>query len=94
MGEVLHIDGFGNIVSNIPEQLLELFGVSYGDAITVRIGDNNLNIQFCSAYGNVSTGSCLALIGSGNLLEVAVNQGSASKIFKVNVGDVFFVTKA
>lgn len=93
MGEVLHIDGFGNVISNISAQELERFGVNDGDPLVVSLGDKTLSLPFYCAYGNVSAGSPLALIGGGNFFEVAVNQGSASKSFGVKVGDVFNVSR-
>ena len=91
LGEVLHIDDFGNIVSNISAEDLESTGFHEGASFLVRLGGKTLNIRFCSAYGEVPSGTPLALIGSSNFLEVAVNQESASRIFKAKVGDRFHV---
>jgi S-adenosylmethionine hydrolase len=91
VGEVLYIDGFGNVISNISAEDLEPYAVGDGDALVVVVGDKTLRVPFCCAYGGVSVGSVLALVGGGNFLEVAVNQGSASKVFGAKVGDVFRV---
>ena len=92
VGEVLHIDGFGNIVSNISAEDLESAGFREGSSLLVRLGSKSLILRFCSAYGEVPAGTSLALIGSSDFLEVAVNQGSASRIFKAKVGDSFRIT--
>jgi len=92
VGVVLHIDDFGNIISNISAEELDRYGVRDGDFLIVTVGGKTLNIQFCSAYGTVSTGSPLVLIGSSNFLEIAVNQGSAFKIFNAQVKDAFRVS--
>ena len=92
VGEVLCIDGFGNIISNIQAEDLERAGFHEGDSLVVVVGGKNLSVLFCSAYGEVPVGSSLALIGGGNFLEVAVNQGSASEVFGVKVGDAFRVS--
>jgi S-adenosylmethionine hydrolase len=92
LGEVLHIDDFGNIVSNITLEDLEKMGFHEGGSLLVRLSGKTLNIRFCSAYGEVPSGTPLALIGSSKFLEVAVNQGSASRIFKAKVGDTFRVS--
>jgi S-adenosylmethionine hydrolase len=94
LGEVLHIDDFGNIVSNITAEDLEKMGFHEGNSILVRLGGKTLTMRFCSAYGEVQAGTPLALIGSSNFLEVAVNQGSASRNFKAKVGDTFHVSGA
>ena len=92
LGEVLYIDDFGNIVSNITAEDLEKMGFGEGNSLLVTLGGKTLTLQFCSAYGKVPAGTSLALIGSNKFLEVAVNQGSASKFFKAKVGDTFRVS--
>ncbi len=93
-GEVLHIDGFGNIVSNISVEDFESAGFHEGDSLLVRLGGKTLTLQFCSAYGEVPAGTALAIVGSSNFLELAVNQGSASRTFKAKVGDAFCISGA
>ena len=92
VGEVLHIDDFGNIISNILAEDLERAGFREGDSLLVTLASKTLNMLFCSAYGQVPVGAPLALIGSSNFLEVAVNQRSASAIFNVKVGEAFCVS--
>jgi S-adenosylmethionine hydrolase len=86
MGEVLHIDGFGNIITNISAGDLESAGFRKRNHLLVRLGGKTLTLQFCSAYGEVPDGNALAIIGSSDFLEVAVNQGSADKLFRTKVG--------
>jgi len=92
LGEVLHIDDFGNIISNISAEDLERARFHEGNSLLVKLGGKTLTIRFCSAYGEVASGTPLALIGSSNFLEVAVNQESASRIFRAKVGDTFHVS--
>ncbi|UCC58480.1 MAG: S-adenosyl-l-methionine hydroxide adenosyltransferase family protein [Candidatus Bathyarchaeum sp.] len=94
VGEVLHIDDFGNIVSNISVEDLQSEGFHKGDSLLVRLGDKTLILQFCSAYGEVPDGTALALVGSSDFIEVALNQGSASKTFKAEVGEPFRISGA
>jgi len=92
VGEVLHVDDFGNVVSNISAEDLERTGFREGDSLLVRLGGKTLTLQFCSAYGEVPAGVALAIIGSSDFLEVAVNQGSASRTFKAKVGGSFHIS--
>ncbi|HDQ05981.1 MAG TPA: hypothetical protein ENN36_04575 [Candidatus Bathyarchaeota archaeon] len=92
-GEILCIDHFGNIISNITSEDLEKTGFNKGDSLLVRLGNKTLTLQFCSAYGEVQSGAPLALIGGSNFLEVAVNQGSASAVFKAKLGEAFHVSR-
>jgi S-adenosylmethionine hydrolase len=91
-GEVLHVDGFGNVISNISAEDLDKAGFLKGDSLSARIGGKTLTSKFFSAYGEVPAGTALALIGGTNFLEVAVNQGNASRKFKAKVGDSFNIS--
>ena len=93
VGEVLHIDSFGNIISNISAEDLERVGFHKGDSLIVTLGSKILNVLCCSVYGDVPVGAPLALITSSNFFELAVNQGNASAIFKAKVGDTFCVSE-
>jgi S-adenosylmethionine hydrolase len=93
IGEVLSIDSFGNIISNISEEELKFAEFNEGDSLVVTLGDKSLNVPFCSAYGEVPVGTLLTLVGSSNFLEAAANQASALNFFEAKVGDTFQVSK-
>jgi S-adenosylmethionine hydrolase len=92
LGEVIHIDDFGNIISNISSEDLKQAGIHKGDSLKISLGKKDLILDFCEAYGEVPSKTPLALIGGSNFLEVVVNQGNASKIFKILVEDLFLVS--
>lgn len=69
-GVVLHVDRFGNLITNIPRDWLAGAGdVWMGFA---RVG------PLRRTYGDVPDGEPLALVGSLGLLEVSVRNGSAA----------------
>lgn len=86
LGEVLHIDDFGNLITNIALKDLEKMGVSEGSSLDVELKGKPLQLKLCSAYGEVSGKKPLAIIGSSDFLEISVNQGDASKKFKAKTG--------
>lgn len=74
VGEVIYEDSFGNLITNIPGDILER---------TSKIDlDGTIISSISSSYQDVSKGELLAIVGSSGLLEISVNQGSASKIIK------------
>jgi len=87
LGEVLHIDDFGNIVSNISAEDLEKMGVREGCPLHVKLKGRTLALKLCSAYGEVPAKKPLGIIGSSDFLEISINQGNASKVFKAKIGD-------
>ncbi len=73
-GQVLYVDPFGNLVTNISAQMLEAL-----DRSRVEIHLSGAVIRgLCRAYCEVPPGILLAYVGSAGLVEVAVNQQSAA----------------
>jgi hypothetical protein len=92
-GEVVHIDGFGNVITNITLRDLEEAGIREGENILLRLKGKEESVRLCSAYGEVPRNTLLAIIGSGGFLEISVNQGNASQFFDVEVGEVVAVER-
>ena len=79
-GEVLVVDGFGNVITNVP-----------GDAITGVFGQqvriNGEPVQVQRTYAAVPAGQRLVTVGSHGNVELAVNQGRGDEAFHVGPGD-------
>jgi S-adenosylmethionine hydrolase len=77
-GEIVRIDRFGNLVTNIFRERLGQLGRSHGDAdLWVEIEGRSINgIHTC--YEDEPPGTLLALWGSTGALEVSINQGNAA----------------
>jgi S-adenosylmethionine hydrolase len=87
-GEIVYIDGFGNLFSNIRER--DLAGLDYE---TLGIALGTLTIRgLAPNYAAVKKGQPVALINSLGLLEVAANQESAARLFRAGVGDKIYVS--
>jgi len=85
IGEVLHVDNFGNVITNIDER--EIASIRTKDMVNVELPNRKLKLKLCKAYGEAKLKEPLALIGSHNYLEVAINQGNAAAKFKIKLGD-------
>ena len=74
LGEVVHVDHFGNLITNIARrQVAESCGASPG--ISAGTFDH---IPLKRTYGEASAGELVALFGSSDTLEIAVVGGSAA----------------
>jgi S-adenosyl-L-methionine hydrolase (adenosine-forming) len=90
-GEVLYVDGFGNLVSNIGRDALARFEARFpGMRLSVRIGAG-APMEILQAYGDARKGAPLATFGSFELLEIAVRDGSAAKRFAAGQGAIVTV---
>ncbi|MEE8170157.1 MAG: SAM-dependent chlorinase/fluorinase [Phycisphaerae bacterium] len=83
-GCVIHVDRFGNLVTNITRGELDRWreggparGMDPSAASIVYVGETFVG-PLRRTYGEVGEGELLALIGSSDLLEIAVNGGSAA----------------
>ncbi len=85
-GQVIYIDGFGNIITNIDGNRLRIL-LDYGKKIMLFIGKQKKEIPFVKAYNYVKKDEVLAAIGSNNLLEISINQGNAAEKLKIKPGD-------
>lgn len=94
LGEVLHVDDFGNIITNISHKDFEKTRIKEGSTLKLRLKDKISTSQFCSAYGEVKIREPLALIGSHDFLEISVNQGNASEKFGAKAGDAIAILLA
>lgn len=79
-GEVLVIDGFGNVITNIPGELLN--GV-FGGTISIN-GDP---IPAVKSYAHAQPGDRIATVGSHGNLELAVTQGRGDEAYDLTPGD-------
>jgi len=81
-GEVIHIDRFGNLITNISASDLMMIRTNECE---IQLADQKIHgiKQSCGAVGK---GELLVLIGSSGLLEVSMNQGDAAASLKVGKG--------
>ena len=85
-GEVIYVDGFGNLVSNIDRQTAEQFMTRFRHkSLSVRIS-GGAAMRLFDAYGDAPKGAPLATFGSFGLLEVALRDGNAAAHFAAGPG--------
>ena len=84
IGEILHIDAFGNLISNINEEQLSHF--AKGHPFVIRVGERAIQ-GLKKGYWEGKKNELMALFGSGGFLEISVREGNAQKMLKVKRGD-------
>ncbi len=82
-GWIVHIDRFGNLMTNIPAELVRAFGPN--EDLRIYVGTQILR-GLVPTYGSVPEGEAAALIGSSDTLEIAVNKGNAAQLLGVYQG--------
>lgn len=75
-GQIIYIDRFGNLVTNIPK------------GVSGKIQFKGISIdKISSSYAEVEIGRPLAIFGSFGNLEISIRNGSAKDYFRAKIGD-------
>lgn len=82
VGEVVHIDRFGNLITNIQRKQIEETGWK---SFLIQAG-TSAGIRLYKTYGDAQEGESIALFGSSGTLELAVAGGSAEKETRLTHG--------
>ena len=83
--EVVEVDKYGNVHTNVSEQQMLEAGYEVGDMLQLAAGDNVWQAPFVTTYGDVDRGNPLVRISGGNVL-LAINYGNCSKTYGLDVG--------
>ena len=85
VGRIVHVDHFGNCITNITPRDLEHAGKMA--QLVVDLIDQRIN-GLHQTYADGPVGALIALIGSSDHLELAVRNGSAAQTLGVGIGDI------
>jgi S-adenosylmethionine hydrolase len=86
VGEVLQIDRFGNLITNLASPVLDEFmreARARGYALTLR----GKSCRLVNHYAEVPEGCLMALLGSADRLEIAARNASAAELTGARLGD-------
>lgn len=87
IGHILYIDKFGNLITNIPEGMLELLQKKTGKReLSLSVEDREIT-SFEQSYSSVKRGELLFLVGSVGLIEIAAKESSAAQKLRIKNGD-------
>jgi S-adenosylmethionine hydrolase len=78
VGEVIYVDHYGNLVTNLTPDLVPGYAVLEAESLVIG--------PVRSTFGDVPSGALLAYFGSGGSVEIAVRDGSAARRLGIGVG--------
>ncbi|MEN3203408.1 MAG: S-adenosyl-l-methionine hydroxide adenosyltransferase family protein [Atribacterota bacterium] len=84
-GEVAYFDRFGNVATNIPENLLG--DLKLYSEVTIYVKEKRVKATYSRTYGDVPQGTLLIHTDSSGFLEIAVNQGNAKEELSLQGGE-------
>jgi S-adenosyl-L-methionine hydrolase (adenosine-forming) len=88
-GNVIHVDNYGNLITNITREIFEKIKNDRG--YNVMFGVENLD-SISESYDSVENGDCLLLFNSSGLLEISISQGNASELLGMSFDSPISIT--
>jgi S-adenosylmethionine hydrolase len=82
-GEVVRVDRFGNLITNIDRRSVE--HLAHGAGVTITAGQRQIP-RLVATYAEAPAGEICALFGSTDHLEIAVNAGDAAHLLALGRG--------
>jgi len=87
VGHILYVDKFGNLITNVPEGMLELLQKKTGKkTLSLSVEEREIT-SFEQSYSSVKKGELLFLVGSVGLIEIAAKESSAAQKLKIKNRD-------
>lgn len=82
---ILHVDRFGNIVTNLRPGELD---IKLGDFLEISTPASEvIRCPFIRSYSRVEEGSYLITVGGSGYIELSINKGDAARRLRVKSGD-------
>jgi S-adenosylmethionine hydrolase len=91
-GEVLRVDRFGNLITNIDRRSVERLGRPGEATVEILAGDHRVG-RLVTTYAEITPGEVCSLFGSTEHLEVAANASSAAETLGLGRGATVSVTR-
>jgi S-adenosylmethionine hydrolase len=91
---VIHVDGFGNLVTSITYDMLELLGLEPDSMVTFEVKGRRFTLPYVRNFSSVPRREPLAVVAGGGYLEISINMGNAMKSFEVERDESVLLTKS
>jgi S-adenosylmethionine hydrolase len=82
-GSVIYIDSYANVITNISKDLFERVGHGHTFQIFVQSKHYRIN-KINNRYNETPPGELLAIFNAAGLLEIAIRNGNAASLLKLN----------
>ena len=92
-GNIIHVDGFGNVVTNITYETLEKMGITGETNLKVTVEGREYKAPYVRRFSAVNPGELLFLVAGGGYMEISVNQGNAAKHLGLSTGAMITLRK-
>ena len=88
IGHISHIDSYGNLITDIPKEIIELYQA--GRDIEIKVGRERIN-RISPNYKTGVEANCIAIYNNQHFLEIAITEANAAKLLGKSFGDTVSV---
>jgi hypothetical protein len=88
--EAIHIDHFGNVVTNISQRNMDRLKLSPKFVVTIR--RKRFHVRLVKAYREIGEGEFGLVVGSHGFLEIASPDTSAGSRLRAKAGDTILIS--
>lgn len=90
--EILHVDRFGNLATNLTQTHLKQWRARIGQQITLAIGGRRIRGRIVRTYSDLNRNEVGLMLGSHGFLEIACRESNAAKRLRIKRGRVVRVS--
>jgi len=80
--EVVYVDSFGNLITNLPSTRLAAMNLAIGTRLRLSVGSRKVNARIVRAYSDLKKGEVGVLEGSHGFVEIAAYERSAARFLR------------
>ncbi len=91
-GMIIHIDNYGNLITNISKDEFVKFTGTMDFEISFRNQKYKIT-NLHESYGDVRPGEIVALFTSNDVLEIAINKSNAASLLGINTNDPIVISR-
>ncbi len=91
--KVISINKFGSLHLNITYDAWDSGNFRLNDILNLRFNKQSLNAPYGTTFGDASVGKPLIIKDDYGRVEIAINQGSFAKKYKIKIGDEILISK-
>jgi len=90
--EILHIDRFGNLATNLTQAHLKHLHTGIGQTVTLSTGRRRINARIVRTFSDLRRNEVGLMLGSHGFLEVTYRESDAAKRLRIRRGNVVRVS--
>jgi hypothetical protein len=90
--EILHMDGFGNLATNLTQAHVKHWHVRIGQEVTLSTGRRRFHARIVRTFSDLHGNEVGLMLGSHGFLEIACRESNAAKRLRIRRGSVVRVS--